>query len=102
YQQAISAYIRAFEVLPTAHRGFGEAAFSLLRHKLFTSVRYLRAGYSEGRVYFHSWPALRGDSIEFIPAPASAGRAVRTNDDVTRSHQAVRKLQSAFHDIASG
>ena len=104
YHQALLAFGRAFDVLPSVSRGFEKGAFESLQSLLFTRGRQQRGGRAaapdSGRfIAFHTW---QGDTLAFVPYPAGeVGRlAVRSiRADRIRALQAQREL---FRRIASG
>jgi hypothetical protein len=101
YNQAINAYVRAFQLLPSSFGGFADGAFIFFRQKLFTSNRFLRSGRlpnDPGRTFF-ARPMLQGDTVVFFPAPLGA---TSTGVSVAATSEAISHLRGVFHRIASG
>jgi hypothetical protein len=69
YHQAIAAYTKAFELLPSVHRGYERAAFEQLRLLLLVSTDLVNGYGSSDSALFHARPALLGDTLALVPYP---------------------------------
>ncbi|HJU64198.1 MAG TPA: serine/threonine-protein kinase, partial [Gemmatimonadaceae bacterium] len=69
YHQAIAAYTKAFEILPSVHRGYERAAFERLRVLLLVSTSLVTGYGSVDSARFHARPALLGDTLALVPYP---------------------------------
>jgi tRNA A-37 threonylcarbamoyl transferase component Bud32/tetratricopeptide (TPR) repeat protein len=100
YQQALVAYMRAFELLPSAYRGFQGGSFERLRRLLFTSMNIIRPGVANGPGAQHFWarPTLDGDTIVFIPFLTPSDPRVSPRE----IGRAVLRLRGVFTDITAG
>lgn len=104
YQQAINAYLRAFETLPSAYRGYQGAAYSSLLRMLFVSGRSRRRGATDEmppRIFIGT-AVLDADTLAFVlqtSAEVSAGISI---DDGQRSAQAVTQMRRVFRRITEG
>ena len=103
YRQALAAYLRAFELMPTMHRLFRGDGYSRLRDLLKTGSGNLREGLSVGRDFmrFLAYPSWVGDTLGFVPWVArDVQRALPRT--VPASHNvAVDNQRRVFHEIAS-
>ena len=71
YHQAIAAYTRAFEILPSAHRGYERGAFDKLRTLFLISTDFIRGfGAADSAMFFGrlGW-SESGDSLLLVPYP---------------------------------
>jgi hypothetical protein len=70
YHRATAAYTRAFEILPSVHRGYERGAFEGLRHLMQAST-YLVTGRSTGHdsSTFLARLGLLGDTLVLVPYP---------------------------------
>jgi eukaryotic-like serine/threonine-protein kinase len=103
YQRAIDAYLRAFETLPSAYRGYEGAAYSSLLKMLFVSGRARRQGSSEGtplRVFIGT-PVLDADTLAFVVQPLAAVSSGTSIEDRQRSAQAVTRMRQVFRRITA-
>ncbi len=73
WERAITAYMKALELVPSMHRAFRGAAFDRLPKMLFASPNIVRPGVlvqDDQTLMFHAYAALQNDSIEFTPYPS--------------------------------
>jgi tetratricopeptide (TPR) repeat protein len=72
-ERGVTAYMRALELVPSAHRAFRGAAFERLpRDMLFASPNKTRSGRlirGTDTLRFFAFAALQGDTIAFTPYP---------------------------------
>ena len=73
-ERAITAHMRALELVPSAHRAFRGAAFDRLpRDLLYATPNMARHGlFAQGAdtMHFHAFAALQGDTIAYTPYPS--------------------------------
>jgi tetratricopeptide (TPR) repeat protein len=73
-ERAIRSYMRALELVPLAHLAFRGAAFDRLpRDMMYATPNVVRWGiFVEGpdTLLVHAFPALNGDTIEYVPYPS--------------------------------
>ena len=70
WERAITAYMKALELVPSMHRAFRGAAFDRLPKMLFASPNIARPGelvQGDQTLMFHAFAALQNDTIEFTP-----------------------------------
>ena len=99
YATAIDAYVRALELVPSAHRAFAGPGFDRLAQLLFTESNELRRGgaAAESTVYA-AFPSLSADTIAFVPYPyadIASGRAARppgTTAAIARNRDRLERL----------
>jgi serine/threonine protein kinase len=98
YEAELRAYVRAFELFPSAHLGFQANGYSRLRALFFTSGRTLRRGTSQGKDFLGSLQLVR-DSLRIVPWESSVmfSGDSRTNADA----RAISRSRAHFHAIAS-
>ena len=74
WERAITAYMKALELVPSVHRAFRGAAFNRLPNELlFATPNLARLGwFVEGgdSARFHAFAELRDDTIAFTPYPS--------------------------------
>jgi len=102
YQQALKAYQRAFQLLPSIHRAFRAGAYESLRDLLRIGGNDLQPGHAAppDTSRFWGYPMWAGDSLTFFVVPAAElveGRRRVPSDAVA---EAVRRQRELFHEIA--
>jgi tetratricopeptide (TPR) repeat protein len=115
WERAITAYMKALELVPSMHRAFRGAAFDRLPNQmLFASPNIVRPGIlvrGDQTLLFHAFAALQNDTIEFTPylsddlfngrvgppASAVAAAAARNRD---RLRQVTEQWVDAFPSSA--
>jgi len=103
YHQALKAYQRAFQLLPSMHRALSGESFAFVRDLLETSENQLREGRAIGpdTTSFLASASWEGDSLVFIPVPrwqVSQGHTTRT----ASTAEAKQRQRQLFRDIAAG
>jgi serine/threonine-protein kinase len=102
YHEAIQAYRRAFELLPSIHVGFRANGFLRLRgDMLYTTGRNLRQGRAQppDTGLFHAYPEWVGDSLVFYPFPSDV--IIRGATGRQEQHrEGVLHQRRVFHQIA--
>ena len=103
YQGAVNAYRRALEIVPSIHRAFRGEGFSRLPLLLYTESNRIRQGYtvSSDTIRFGAFPAMTGDTLEFVPWPI---RAVVTGEPQAMPptiNAAVEHNRELMRDIAA-
>jgi len=102
YHQAIKAYQRAFEVLPSSYKTVEVKAFEPLRRFLFTSGAMRRgqvpAGPADG---FLSRAALEADSIVFVPYPIEIVRTGVAMNQPAAEERAWQHTRGVFMGIVA-
>ena len=101
YQQAIRAYVRAFQLLPSIHRSLRGGSYESVRQLLMTGGNNLRMGraVAPDTTVFSARPVWQGDTLALLPYPrtASAGPEV-VPEAVTLAARHQREL---FHEVAT-
>jgi serine/threonine protein kinase len=99
-RQWIAAYTRAFEILPSVHRGYERGAFARLRVLMLVGSE-LHRGIGPDSAMFYARPAWINDTLALIPYPWQ--RVFSDAGDVyPPGHEKARMaLQSEFARIAS-
>jgi tetratricopeptide (TPR) repeat protein len=71
YRSAATAYRRALELLPSAHRAFTGIAIQRLMDLFFAETYLYREGFAPGAdtMRFGAFPSLEHDTLAFIPWP---------------------------------
>jgi tetratricopeptide (TPR) repeat protein len=72
YHEALGAYTRAFELMPSLHFAFGGQAFARLSNLLFTEAWRYRPGVNQtagSSVLFAAFPSEDSDTLAFVPFP---------------------------------
>ncbi|MEP7324936.1 MAG: hypothetical protein ABI836_03220, partial [Gemmatimonadota bacterium] len=103
YHQALKAYQRAFQLLPSIHRAFRTESFASVRRLFEPSANDLRGGKAlpPDTTTFLAPLSWEGDTLVLIPIPSSqVAEGQSTVTSTTR--QAVRHQRELFHDVASG
>jgi hypothetical protein len=100
YQEAISAYQRAFDLLPSILASFHSDSYRSLRGLLMVSGSLMRLGIAEppDSDVFVARPSWRGDTLAFIPRPF--GPAVEEAEDVSAYSQAIHEQRRLFRQVA--
>jgi len=100
YRGAASAYRRALELLPSAHRAFTGIAIQRLMDLFFAETYLYRSGYAVARdtVRFGAFPSLERDTLAFTPWPVAdffsgrgGSRPATTQAAVARNREELRK-----------
>jgi DNA-binding SARP family transcriptional activator len=101
YHSAVQAYQRAFELLPSVHMALRADNFRVVRRLLKTQRTALRTGSASGSgpYEFAAYPELEGDTLVFVPYPASDFNVKPR--DVRLVNAAVAYQRRIFSEIAS-
>jgi tetratricopeptide (TPR) repeat protein len=100
YHGAATAYRRALELLPSAHRAFTGIAIQRLMDLFFAETHLYRAGYAPGAdtLRFGAFPSLERDTLAFIPWPMmdfynarGGSRPATTEAAVAHNREELRK-----------
>jgi tetratricopeptide (TPR) repeat protein len=103
YKLALEAYTKAFDILPSVHRGYERGAFERLRTLLLLTSRSARTGYSiSDSAMFYARPAWLHDGLALVPYPwqqvfSGDPRAIPPGIEA-----AVRHQRNEFRRIAAG
>ncbi len=102
YEQAMQAYRRAFQLLPSIHTSLRGTSFESVRRLLRTNSGALRQGQAVARdtMRFAAFPSLQGDTVAFVPWPI--GELARSQTTPQATALAVRRERQLFHQIATG
>lgn len=98
---AMQAYSRAFELLPSVHRGYERGAFERLRRLLLVSHDLFPGYGAADSAAFYGRPGWIGDSLVLVPYPA---RLVFDGDPGTIPpgfHTALARRAAEFRRIAA-
>ena len=97
--EAVGAYERAVELVPSFTDAMGQRALQRIARWLYAQTGRYRAGMSADSVRFAAWPSLSGDTLAFIPFPEravfadSAGtREASYNQALQRNRERVLRL----------
>jgi tetratricopeptide (TPR) repeat protein/tRNA A-37 threonylcarbamoyl transferase component Bud32 len=100
YQAAATAYRRALELLPSAHRAFTGIAIQRLMDLFFAETYVYRPGYAPAAdtLRFGAFPSLEHDTLAFTPWPIAdffsargGSRPATTQAAVAHNREALRK-----------
>lgn len=103
YHSALQQYLRAFQLMPSIHKGLRAASFERLRTLLYVSVNSMRVGTStEAAGQFLASASLHDDTLVFIPYPAElvfrADHAIAAAQS-DRAGAVVRRQRELFRDL---
>lgn len=102
YQQALIAYQRAFETMPSQLQRFQAGSFRQMRELLFTRSSKLKPAYAPSdTTHFLGRPAWRGDTLVMIPIPLALIRAGDARAAPAGIAAAVAHQREIFHRIAA-
>jgi serine/threonine protein kinase len=102
YQRAIDAYVRAFELLPSAYRGYQGGAYNNLINLLFANGRNRRQGYTaDSSRRFLATMVLDADSLAFVVDPFERATSGQSAADPAAAAKAVERARQFFHRTAS-
>lgn len=104
YHRALDAYERAFQLLPSVHRGFGSRTFETVDRLFFLSTERLRFGHvpMADPLRLVARPAWLGDTLVFVPEPAGAVAAGADRPWAQTTPTAVERQRERFNTIAVG
>ena len=97
--QAMTAYERAFEILPSVYRGYERGAFQQLENLLLLATHMI-AGYGPDSARFYALPGWVGDTLVLVPYPI--GVMVRGGPRPPGYERAVAERRAAFARLAAG
>lgn len=102
YHQALKAYQRAFQLLPSVHTAFLSPSFASARHLINPATNDLRGGraLAPDSLTFVSSPSWQGDSLVFFPIPTQELSVERGTGTATTG-EAIRHQRELFRDIAT-
>lgn len=100
YQQAINAYVRAFELLPSVYKNYQGNAYAQLARLLYVYPREKRfgRGQDESKRYLGSLVAS-GDTVAFAVAPLEVVAAARAADDPAATAAGIAQVRTLFQRI---
>ena len=101
YRRAVDAYTRAFELLPSVHRGYERGAFERLRVLLLVS-RDLTNGYGPDSALFYGRAGLLADTLVLIPYPWQKILSSGSEAIPPGFAAALERQRSTFRRIAAG
>ncbi len=100
YRAAATAYRRALELLPSAHRAFTGIAIQRLMDLFFAETSIYRSGYAlvSDTLFFGAFPSLDHDTLAFVPWPIAdffsargGSRPATTQAAVAHNREELRK-----------
>lgn len=101
YSTAIRAYLRALELVPSAHREFAGTGFERLEALLYTEIA-LRRGTSAGdSTVWVAYPSLMDDTLAFVPyhyADIASGRVA----EPATAQAAIARNRSRLQKLVTG
>jgi len=102
YAQAMDAYVRALQLLPSIHRSLHRGGFGSVRRLMMTTASARRHGHAllPDTMSFAAAPLWQGDSLAFVPYRSNQvlGRLSTTS---AKTAIAVRHQRLLFQDIAT-
>jgi serine/threonine protein kinase/DNA-binding SARP family transcriptional activator len=104
YEQAVRAYRKAFELLPSIHNALSRGAFEQTRQILLTSASTsLRRGRpaAPDTGLLLALPGLEHDTLEFVPYPIAKVRAGEPGTVPVTLNAAVSRQRALFREIAA-
>jgi tetratricopeptide (TPR) repeat protein len=103
YREALSAYQRAFILLPSMHKAFSADSYEQVRRLLRTSATYLRRGrmLPPDTLQFRAFASWHGDSLAFVPFPAGDVMRGLPGTFSTTVDEAVQHQRESFREIAA-
>ncbi len=104
HNQALKAYQRALELLPSIHRSLRAGGYESVRNQLMASGNDLQAGRGlapNDSIHFLAYPSWEGDSLAFTPWPAGDVQRGLPRTVPRSLADAVRHQRTAFHEIAT-
>lgn len=104
YHQAVASYTRAFEILPSVHRGYERGAFDRLRQLFLISMDFvLASGLTDSAVFLGrlGW-STEGDSLLLVPYPWQVVFAGSAEAIPPGFAQAAARQRAEFKRIAAG
>jgi hypothetical protein len=100
-QQAVTSYVRAFQLIPVSYRGFEKSGFKRLADLLFVAGNHWTDGNSLDEPPREFWgiPAVTGDSITLVPWPKAEATGQRVSS--AAPPRAVARLRQVFETIVT-
>jgi len=101
HYQATKAYERAFELLPSIHKGLTEGSYESARRLLLTQYSAVQFGRAvpPDTTTFVAYPSWQGDTLSFVPYPIRRFKGPEVVPAGMRL--AVHHERELFHDIAT-
>jgi serine/threonine-protein kinase len=100
YEQAIQAYRKALEVLPSSYRALQNSGYDALNGRLFTDPTTLMQGQSVTGERFLARVSLANDTAVFTPFPAKLFGLADSRPDPAAVQRAVIRHRNMFAEIA--
>jgi serine/threonine protein kinase len=99
-QESVAAYQRAFRLQPSVLNAFSGRALTRLETALFTSGAFVRTGnaVAPDTLTFNGYPTWQGDSLAFVPRPATESRLALLSNAVA---EAVDHQRERFRNVAA-
>ena len=99
YHQAVKAYQRAFELLPSIHKTLSRDSYATVRQLLKTSGNMVRTGHaaSPDTTTFAAHASWVGDTLAFVPY----GRRREEVGTLSDMRVAVQRQRQLFYNIAT-
>jgi serine/threonine protein kinase len=102
YNDVLRAYDRAFSLHPEIHRSYRGSSFEQLRRLLMTTSNSIRSGRAHSdSTRFLAHPLWQGDSLAFIPWPASEFLAAKAATLSALSDAALMHQRDRFYTTAT-
>ena len=101
YQQAIRAYVRAFQLLPSIHRSLRGESYESVRQLLMTGGNNVRIGraVAPDTTVFAARPIWQGDTLALLPYPRQASLALEVVPEAVTV--AARHERELFLEVAT-
>jgi tetratricopeptide (TPR) repeat protein len=100
-RRAMEAYERAFEILPSVHRGYERGAFGRLRVTLLLTADVVIGYGATDSALFYARPGWIGDTLALIPIPWRTVATGKPNAAPPGFPLALLNRREAFRRIAS-
>jgi serine/threonine protein kinase/tetratricopeptide (TPR) repeat protein len=103
YHDAVNAYRRALEIVPSVHLAFRGEAFTRLPRLLYTESNQIRQGFAlaPDTVRFGAFPSMTHDTLEFIPRPITEVVALEPGAIPATTSVAVSHNRELMREIAT-
>jgi tRNA A-37 threonylcarbamoyl transferase component Bud32/tetratricopeptide (TPR) repeat protein len=101
FQEAVTSYARAFQLIPATYRGFQQNGYRRLQELLFMSGNRVNPGHSLGppAQSFFGLPTLAGDTVLLVPWPQATLTSQRVS--ITSPFAVVTHLRSVFDTVVT-
>lgn len=101
YADALAAYGRALELLPSSYRGFQHGSYETLQRIFVTSANVTRSGVATGdsTEHFLARASLDHDTLRFLPVPIRQMLNGQAPADLSAARSAIEYGRRAFYEL---